>query len=207
MAGRNRKTMPRVAVFLDRDGTLIDDVPYLSDPAKVRLLPEVPEALRLLASAGYRLIVVTNQSGIGRGYYTEHDMHRVNDEMIRQMSESGLYLDGLYYCPVAPGSGGRSGGEDPRRKPGPGMLLEAAQDLHLDLARSWMVGDMISDVQAGENAGCQGSILLRRPGSSRLEETQGHPGASAANLLEAARMILDAASRATPVPSASPGPS
>lgn len=187
--------MPRVAVFLDRDGTLIDDVPYLSDPAKVRLLPEVAEALRLLAGAGYRLIVVTNQSGIGRGYYSEEDMHRVNDEMIRQMSEAGVYLDGLYFCPVAPGSGGRSGVEDPRRKPGPGMLLEAAQDLHLDLSRSWMMGDMISDVQAGENAGCQGSILLRRPGSSRLEETQGHSGASAPDLLEAARMILAGSAR------------
>jgi D,D-heptose 1,7-bisphosphate phosphatase len=149
----------RPAVFLDRDGTIIEHVPYLCDPALVRLLPEAAEALKELHRAGFALVLVTNQSAIGRGMLTENRLEQIHTEMRRQLAACGATIDGIYYCPVAPGSDNRSLVEHPDRKPGPGMLLRAAADLQLDLAASWMVGDLISDVWAGLNAGCR-SVLL-----------------------------------------------
>ena len=149
----------RPAVFLDRDGTLIEHVHYLSDPASVRLLPGAAEALKKLRRAGFAVVLVTNQSAIGRGMLTEDRLEQIHTEMRRQLAACGATIDGIYYCPVAPGSDDRSVVEHPDRKPGPGMLLRAAADLKLDLAASWMVGDLISDVWAGLNAGCR-SILL-----------------------------------------------
>ena len=149
----------RPAVFLDRDGTLIEHVHYLCDPALVRLLPGAPEALKSLRRAGFVVILVTNQSAIGRGMLTENRLEQIHTEMRRQLAACGAAIDAIYYCPVAPGSDDRSLVEHPDRKPGPGMLLRAAADLQLDLAASWMVGDLISDVWAGLNAGCR-SILL-----------------------------------------------
>ena len=149
----------RPAVFLDRDGTLIEHVPYLSDPALVRLLPGAAEAIKKLRRAGFVVVLVTNQSAIGRGMLTEERLDQIHTEMRRQLAASGATIDGIYYCPVVPGSEDRSEVEHPDRKPGPGMLRRAATDLNLDLAASWMVGDLVSDVWAGLNAGCR-SVLL-----------------------------------------------
>ena len=160
IAGRVVQPTQRPAVFLDRDGTLIEEVPYLCDPRQVRLLPGAAQAVRRLRQAGYATVVVTNQSGVGRGYFTDEEVRLCNEEMRRQLEAEGAYLDGVYSCPVAPVGKDRSVVEHPDRKPGPGMLLRAAADLELDLSRSWMVGDLISDVLAGSNAGCRGSILL-----------------------------------------------
>ena len=156
---QNVRGLQRPAVFLDRDGTLIEHVPYLSDPALVRLLPGAAEALKKLRRAGFAVVLVTNQSAIGRGMLTEDRLDQIHTEMRRQLAACGATIDGIYYCPVAPDSDDRSVVEHPDRKPGPGMLLRAAADLKLDLAASWMVGDLISDVFAGLNAGCR-SILL-----------------------------------------------
>jgi histidinol-phosphate phosphatase family protein len=147
------------AVFLDRDGTLIEHVPYLSDPAAVRLLPGAAEALKRLHRAGFAVVLVTNQSAIGRGMLTEDRLDQIHTEMRRQLAACGVTIDAIYHCPVAPVGDDRSVVEHPDRKPGPGMLLRASLDLKLDLAASWMVGDLISDVFAGLNAGCR-SILL-----------------------------------------------
>jgi histidinol-phosphate phosphatase family protein len=149
----------RPAVFLDRDGTLIEHVHYLSDPALVRLLPGAAEAVKRLRRAGFAVVLVTNQSAIGRGLLTEDRLAQIHAEMQQQLAASGATIDGIYYCPVAPDSDDRSVVEHQDRKPGPGMLLRAAADLKLDLAASWMVGDLTSDVFAGLNAGCR-SILL-----------------------------------------------
>ena len=138
---------------------MIEHVHYLCDPALVRLLPGAAEALKKLRRAGFVVVLVTNQSAIGRGMLTENRLEQIHTEMRRQLAASGATIDGIYYCPVAPGSDDRSLVEHPDRKPGPGMLLRAAADLQLDLAASWMVGDLISDVWAGLNAGCR-SILL-----------------------------------------------
>jgi mannose-1-phosphate guanylyltransferase len=180
----------RPAVFLDRDGTVIEHVPYLSDPARVRLLPGSAEALLRLRRAGFACVLVTNQSAISRGTLTEDRLEEIHAEMNRQLAARGAALEGLYYCPVAPDGDDRTVVECPDRKPGPGMLLHAAADLRLDLGASWMVGDLISDVLAGLNAGCQ-SILLQS-GQTTAAEAATLPGRSlvAADLAAAADLIL-----------------
>jgi D,D-heptose 1,7-bisphosphate phosphatase len=159
----------RPAVFLDRDGTVIEQVHYLSDPARVRLLPDAGPALRRLRDAGYALVVITNQSAIGRGWITVEQYDAVNDEMNRRLALEGVTLDGIYYCPEVPTADDRLAITHRDRKPGPGMLLRAARELGLDLSTSWMIGDMISDALAGINAGCRGSLLVET-GKELLEE-------------------------------------
>lgn|GEM_PF-314078 len=151
----------RPAVFLDRDGTLIEQVHYLSDPKAVRVLPGIALALRRLREAGFANVVVTNQSAVGRGMFPEERLHVIHEEMNRQLAEEGAAIDAIYYCTHAPSVEDRTAIEHPDRKPAPGMLLRAAADLDLDLSASWMVGDMISDVLTGINAGCRGSVLVR----------------------------------------------
>jgi D-glycero-D-manno-heptose 1,7-bisphosphate phosphatase len=146
-------------VFLDRDDTLIANVPYLSDPAGVRLLPGASRALGALRRAGFVLVLITNQSAVGRGLITEHRLEEIHDELGRLLAEQGAALDAIYYCPDVPVGDDRTVVENPNRKPGPGMLHRATADLDLDLEASWMVGDLISDVLAGLNAGCR-SILV-----------------------------------------------
>ena len=175
------------AVFLDRDGTLIEQVHYLSDPAQVRILPGVPEALRRLRFAGYRSIVVSNQSAVGRGLIDQAQLDAINAAMCEALAHDGAVIDAIYTCPVVPESDDRTIIEHPDRKPGPGMLERAAADHHLSLSRSWMIGDMISDVLAGHHAGCRGSILVEtgKADSSGLSGGEGR--------FERARDIEDAA--------------
>ena len=149
------------AVFLDRDGTLIEDVHYLNDPAKVRLLAGASEAIQVLKSLGFVCVIVTNQSAVGRGWLTREGLNVIHAEMNRQFWEQNVRLDGLYICTTVPATSDRTTIDDTDRKPGPGMLLRAARDLGLALSESWMVGDMLSDILAGRNAGCRGSILVR----------------------------------------------
>ncbi|MFO0864056.1 MAG: HAD family hydrolase [Gemmataceae bacterium] len=150
----------RPAVFLDRDGTLIEEKKYLCEPERVKLLPGVGEGLSRLRDAGFELVVVTNQSGIGRGKYTESQMHACNDEMCRQLLPFGVTFGGIWFCPAAPGSDDPMAIDHPDRKPAPGMFFKAAEKLNLDLPRSWVIGDSPRDVVAGKNAGCGGRILV-----------------------------------------------
>jgi len=182
------------AVFIDRDGTLIEDPGYLRDPAGVRLLPGVSEAIRSLRQAGYRVVVVTNQSGVARGFLTERTLEAIHTELRRQLAEHGAALDGLYYCPYHPD--GRVEGyavESDLRKPAPGMLFQAARELDIDLSNSWMVGDSPVDIQAGRSAGCR-TIRLTSPGSASVDHNvpliEVLPDHTAADLVEAARIIL-----------------
>lgn len=140
------------AVFFDRDGTLMEEVHYCGDPAKVKVYPGVPEALRKLKDAGFRTFVITNQSGIGRGLITEQQYRAVEAELLRQIGE-GL-IDASYFCPDAPGV------PSTRRKPEPGMLFEAAADFDIDLAASYTIGDKSADVECGRRAGTS-TILVR----------------------------------------------
>lgn len=184
--------MKRPAVFLDRDGTLIEPVPYLADPEKVRLLPGAATALRRLRFAGFACVLVTNQSAIGRGWMTEEDYEAVAEALDGRLRGEGIKLDGTYYCPVAPEGSDRRTVEHPDRKPGPGMLLRAARELRLDIARSWMVGDMLSDALAGRNAGCKGTILVRTGEDGEGHEAVSDPAVDhlVADLTEAAKVIL-----------------
>ena len=150
----------RPAVFLDRDGTIIEHVHFLNNPGEVRLLPGAAEAIRRLRLAGMACVVVSNQSGVGRGIITLEQLAAIHDEMNRQLAAEQTQVDAIHFCPEAPR------GDDPLviehidRKPAPGMLFQAAKSLRLDLDASWMVGDMITDVMAGWHAGCRGSILV-----------------------------------------------
>ena len=140
------------AIFLDRDGTLIKDVGYCSQPEQVELIEGVRDLLSRLKNAGFRLIIVTNQSGIGRGYFTEEDFWAVQRELEKQLGPG--VIDATYFCADAPRQ------ESIRRKPSPGMLLEAATDLSIDLGESYMVGDKVSDAEAGIRAGVRAAILV-----------------------------------------------
>jgi D-glycero-D-manno-heptose 1,7-bisphosphate phosphatase len=135
----------RPAVFFDRDGTLMAEVNYCSDPADVHVYPGVPDALRKLKAAGYAVFVITNQAGIGRGLFTEDQYRAVEGEFLRQTG-AGL-IDATYYCADPPGV------PSTRRKPEPGMVLEAAKDHSIDLARSFFIGDKRVDVECGRRAG------------------------------------------------------
>ena len=152
----------RPALFLDRDGVLIEEVEYLARPEQVRLIPGAAAAIRKVNDAGWRVVVVSNQSGVARGLFPESllpEIHRVIAD--RLLAEAGARVDRFYYCPHHPteGQGGYRIDCD-CRKPKPGMLLKAAAELGIDLARSWMVGDRATDLQAGAAAGCR-TILVR----------------------------------------------
>jgi histidinol-phosphate phosphatase family protein len=191
--------MQRPAVFLDRDGTIIEAVHYLRDPAAVRLLPGAAPAIARLRGAGFACVVVSNQSAIGRGMLTVEGLMAVHAEMCRQLADEGAALDGFYFCPAVPATDDRTAVEHPERKPAPGMLRRAAEELGLDLARSWMVGDMVSDVLAGRAAGCRGAILVTC-GQGRAEELAAAAPDVAVlpDLAAAAAAILEAAGREEP---------
>lgn len=147
------------AAFLDRDGTIIELVHHLTDPADVALIPGAGGAIRRLNDAGVPVVVVTNQSVIGRGKTTEAGVAQVHQEMSRQLALDGARIDAIHVCPIAPKIKDPRVIEDPMRKPGPGMLEAAAEAMKLDLDLSWMVGDTVSDMGAGRNAGCR-TILV-----------------------------------------------
>ena len=193
--------MANKAVFLDRDHTLIDEPSYLTDPSAVRLLPAVETALRILREAGYKLIVVTNQSAIARGLLTVEGLQAVHDEMSRQLEERGARLDAIYYCPFHPeGTVEAYARESEDRKPRPGMLLRAAKEHDLDLTASWMVGDSPRDIEAGQRAGCR-SIRVRLSREEAAKEDEDvQADFVVRNLLEAAHTILREAGQPVPVP-------
>nr|WP_246350995.1 HAD family hydrolase [Deinobacterium chartae] len=183
----------RPAVFLDKDGTLIEDVPYNVDPRRIRLMRGALEGLSALQRAGYALVVVTNQSGVARGLFAEEALGAVEARLRELLACAGVSLEGFYACPHHPeGRLSAYALECACRKPRPGLLLRAAEELGLDLAASWMVGDILHDVEAGRRAGCR-ALLLDTGG-----ETEWVPGplrtphAVADDLREAARIILAA---------------
>lgn len=156
---------PRVpAIFLDRDGTIIEEKVYLADPNKVVIFPGVGRALRQLREAGFRLFIVTNQSGIGRGYYTLADMEAVNKRVLEQLATDGANFEKVYFAPEAPEQPSRG------RKPSPQFLLDARDEFNVDLARSYMIGDKLLDVECGRNAGVARSLLVRTGYGGELEK-------------------------------------
>lgn len=178
------------AVFLDRDGTLIEHVHYLSDPADVQLVRGAARSVQALRDAGYLCVIVTNQSAVGRGLLSLGELHRVHDEVSRQLSKEGAVVDGWYFCPVVPSTDDRTVVEHPDRKPGPGMLLRAAREMSIDLHRSWIIGDMISDALAGQAAGCKARILVRTGNDVTTYSDHSAVSYVADDLPDAARLIL-----------------
>ena len=143
----------RPAIFLDKDGTLVEDVPYNVDPKRLRLTPGAVDGLRLWQAAGYRLVVVTNQPGLGHGFFDRDALARLHAGLSERLAREGVFLDGFYACPHVETAGCDC------RKPRPGLLIEAARAFGIDLEHSWMVGDILNDVEAGHRAGCR-SVLL-----------------------------------------------
>lgn len=187
--GDRPETRPisRRAVFLDRDGTLIQERDYLADPEGVSLLPGVPEALRLLAEGGFALVVVTNQSGIARGLYTLDDYYAVAHRLDADLRRTGVELDATYFCPHHPDLTGPC----ECRKPNTGMYVQAARDLGLDLSDSFFVGDRQKDVVPAATLG--GTGILVRTGYGLEEEVAVGEGTIVVDsLLDAARLILSA---------------
>jgi D-glycero-D-manno-heptose 1,7-bisphosphate phosphatase len=172
----------RQAVFFDRDGTLMEEMSYCGDPAKVRAFPGVSGALRQLKDAGFLNIIVSNQSGIGRGYFTEEQYHAVQRELMRQIDDgAGRLIDASYFCADLPDANA------PRRKPAPGMLLEAAGEFGIDLAGSVLVGDKSSDIECARNAGVRAVLVETGYGASAICE----PDFRAADVPAAAVWILE----------------
>lgn len=180
----------RRAVFLDRDGTINEEKEYLWRVEEFRFISGAVEAVRLLKEAGFLVVVVTNQSGIGRGYYGEQDLERLHDHMRAELEKQGTDVDACYFCPHHPHHGvGKYATECDCRKPLPGMLLQAAVDLDIDLASSWMIGDKKADIDAGFAAGC--SAILVRTGYGGADALHLPPHVPVVDdLLTAARLIV-----------------
>ncbi len=187
--------MAERAVFLDRDNTIIDNDGYLGDPSKVKLLQGAATAIAAIRRLGYRIVVVSNQSGVARGMFDESAVESVNQEMCRQLREqAGAHIDASYYCPYHPDAVIAEYKIDHDwRKPKPGMLTQAAEDFGLDLAQCWMVGDQPRDVAAGASAGCR-TILLRDPDHPAADAdptgTEVSPNFIVKSLADAARIVV-----------------
>src|SRR5947199_10026958 len=168
------------AVFLDRDGTIIEDRDYCSDPNDVEIFPGAPEALRRLKSNGFKLIIITNQSGIGRGLFTLEQYQAVEAEVLRQLG-NGL-IDATYFCPDAPSQHSNC------RKPATGMVCAAAREHQLDLSRSFLVGDKETDVECGHNAGVRAIRVKTGP---HRDTGDSNADWIAEDLSAAAQIVLD----------------
>jgi histidinol-phosphate phosphatase family protein len=180
--------MSRCAVFIDKDGTLVPDIAYNVDPERICLTPGAGPALRRLQAQGFGLVVITNQPGIGEGRFPAAALTRVRARIEALLARHGVTLDGFYFCPHAPRAGAAPCA---CRKPAPGLIQRAAAELDIDLASSWMVGDILHDVEAGRRAGCR-TALIDCGNETEWELTQWRlPDLVAASLETAARLIVE----------------
>ena len=174
---------PKRAVFVDRDGVLIRDADYLGSVAGLRVLRGAPQALKLLRAAGFKVVVITNQSGVARGYFTMKDVRTVHAELKRRLAKDGARWDAIYVSPHGPES------KHPWRKPGIGMLLAAKRRFKLDLKASYLIGDKTSDIECARRAGCA-SILVRTGKGGRDHAYKVKPNVIKRDVLAAAQWIV-----------------
>jgi len=183
--------MDRRAVFLDKDGTLIEDVPYNVDPAHIRLAPGVAEGLPRLQEAGFRLIVVSNQSGVAHGLFAEAALATVHERLQHLLKKFGVHLDGFYYCPHHPeGIRPQYAVACACRKPEPGLILAAAREHNIALDHSWFVGDILNDVEAGRRAGCRTVLIDNGNETEWTRSPLRCPDFIARDMAETAHLIL-----------------
>lgn len=192
--------MKHRAVFLDRDGTINEEVGHLGDVERITILAGSANAIRELNQAGFKIVIVTNQAGVARGIFDEDAVRRVNQHLIALLAEDGASIDAAYYCPHHP----EFGNADYRkncdcRKPKPGMLQQAADELGIDLENSFIVGDTAKDIIAGKSVGCRAALVLTGHGKSELESmsestssdcSENYPDFIAEDLPAAVRWIL-----------------
>jgi D,D-heptose 1,7-bisphosphate phosphatase len=182
--------MSNKAIFLDRDDTLIEDPGYINHPDQVKLLDGAAEALDELKAMGYKLVVVTNQSGVARGIITEGVLNEIHNRLMQLLSEKGVFLDRIYYCPYHPdGVIPKYRKESNWRKPSPGMLLAAAEQIDIDLSQSWCIGNSGRDVEAGRQAGCKTILINNYLHSRQLEVPLPDSDYKAVNIREAVNII------------------
>ena len=177
-----KKLTPGRAVFLDRDGTIAPDVPYCSRPEDFQLYPEAGSAIKLLKENGFKVVIITNQSGIARGYFTEETLGKIHNKMRSELKRCGVELDAIYYCSHHP---------DDRcdcRKPNTALFLRAQEDINLDFTQSYVVGDMGLDISAGKKIGCKTVLITHGNGDSADPVIK--PDYVAADMLDAAKWIL-----------------
>jgi rfaE bifunctional protein nucleotidyltransferase chain/domain len=173
----------RPAIFVDRDGVINEEVEYLHEPEKFKVIPGALEALVTLQQAGFRIVVVTNQAGIGLGYFTVEDFYRVNKKLLQSAKDKGLIIDRVYFCPHGVTDSCTC------RKPAPGMIQRGAEDLNIDLARSYMIGDKTADIIAGERAGVK-TVLVGTGHGGKDQEFSVDPTFEVETLKDAAVKIL-----------------
>jgi histidinol-phosphate phosphatase family protein len=180
--------MTSKAVFLDRDGTICEEVNYLSNIEQVKIYPGVFEAIAKLNKNDLKVIIITNQSGVARGYFTLKSLLDVNDYIVSELKKNGAIIDAIYFCPHHPDS------QCGCRKPKTGLIEKAAHDNDLDLSASFMVGDKLIDVETGKRAGCRTVLVLTGYGRKMVEEidiSNIHPDHIAQDLNDAALWIVD----------------
>ena len=182
--------MPDKAIFLDRDDTIIEDTGYINSPELVKLIPNAAAAIVELRKMGYKIIVVSNQSGIARGLLTEQTLAHVHERLKQLLAEHNAYLDRIYYCPYLPdGAIAKYRKDSDWRKPKPGMLLAASKEMRIDLDKSWMIGNAYIDIASGKSAGCR-TILIKSPAKPPVKKADDpEPDFEAINLREAVNII------------------
>lgn len=177
----------RTTVFLDRDGTINEEVSYLGHPDLLSLISGAAEAIRLLNEADMLAIVVSNQSGVGRGYFSTATVEAIHQRLAKQLAIHGAYVDAIYYCPHHPSEGCNC------RKPKTGMLVRAARDYRIDMQRAFVVGDKVSDLDAGRQVGCKTVLVLTGYGEQAREtsnNTSFQPDYISTDLYDAVKWIL-----------------
>lgn len=178
------------AIFIDKDGTLIEDVPYNVDPARIKFYADVPFALKRLQDQGFKIIVVSNQAGVAFGYFKEDELSPVWNEISTQLKKAEVEISGYYYCPHH--KDGNIEGYNYKcscRKPEPGMLLQAAKDHNINLSESWMIGDILNDIEAGNRAGCRTILVNNGNETEWLMNDYRMPDYFAISVLESAIII------------------
>lgn len=182
--------MPDKAIFLDRDDTIIEDTGYINSAEQVKLVPAAAQALVELRKMGYKLIVVSNQSGIARGLFTEQTLSQIHERLKQLLAEHNAYLDRIYYCPyLSDGAIGKYRKDSDWRKPKPGMLLAAAKEMKINLAQSWMIGNAYIDVAAGKTAGCRTILIKSNIKPPVKNQDDPDPDFEAINLREAVNVV------------------
>ena len=174
--------MTNRAVFLDRDGTMAKDVNYCARPEDFKLFPNTAKAIKLLHEHGFKVIVVTNQSGIARGYFTEETLAQIHEKMKEELAKEGAWVDGIYYCPHHPNDNCDC------RKPKPKLVLQAAKEYNIDLKHSFVVGDLEMDIGLGKAVGCHTILISPNPGDD--DQKQMSPDYTTFDLYQAARWIV-----------------
>ncbi len=184
-----RKAKKRPAIFVDRDGTLCFDKHYLSDPDGLEFIPTVVDGLKALSQLGLPIIIVTNQSGVGRGYFTEETLSKMHDRLLSMLSDEGVRITDVLHCPHVPGAGCNC------RKPAPGMLFEAAQKHRIDLARSFVIGDRMMDIEMAHAVSAKG-VLVPETGDQygvdkEIEASKERPDHRTDAFVKATQWVID----------------